>query len=285
MSVSELSGKHVGFIGCGNMGSCILRGMLAAGFPKDSAHVGEASSALRESIAAEFGVRVTENNAAVAKDSDVLILAIKPQVFAEVLPAIADVRKANGLIISVAAGVSCGALEEAFPGARVVRCMPNTPALLGAGASAVAKGTYASDEDIRVAKAIFDLVGITEVVKENLLEAVTGVSGSGPAYYFMIAEAFADAGVKAGLPRKTARMLAAQTMLGAAQMILETGEHPHELKDRVCSPGGTTIAGVYALMKGGMHTAMVDAAEASMNTATTLGQAIDTQLRDALKAK
>ena len=173
----------------------------------------------------------------------------------------------------MAAGVPIAALERRLgAGARIIRTMPNTPSLVGAGACALSRGEHASEEDLAVASRIFQAVGITTVVEENLLDAVTGLSGSGPAYIFLIIEALSDAGVKVGLPRYTALKLAAQTVLGSAQLLIETGAHPGQLKDQVTSPGGTAIAGLHTLEAGGLRTTLINAVEAATRRARELGE-------------
>jgi len=175
-------------------------------------------------------------------------------------------------VISIAAGVPIAALERMLgAGARIVRTMPNTPSLVGMGACALAAGERATAEDLEVASGIFQAVGITTVVEESLLDAVTGLSGSGPAYVFLVIEALSDAGVKVGLPRYTALKLAAQTVLGSAQMLIETGAHPGHLKDQVTSPGGTAIAGLATLEAGGLRTCLINAVEAATRRAKELG--------------
>jgi pyrroline-5-carboxylate reductase len=177
------------------------------------------------------------------------------------------------LVLSVAAGVPIAAMERKLgAGARIVRSMPNTPALVGQGAAAIAAGKHATGADLEVAKAIFDAVGLTVVTEEYLLDAVTGLSGSGPAYIFLIIEALSDAGVKVGLPRRTAQTLAAQTVAGSARLLIETGIHPGQLKDQVTSPGGTAIAGLHTLEAGGMRTTLINAVEAATGRARELGQ-------------
>ncbi len=186
---------------------------------------------------------------------------------------VAPVLDPHKLVISVAAGVPIAAMERRLgAGARIIRTMPNTPSLVGAGACALSRGEHASDEDLAVATRIFQAVGITTVVDENLLDAVTGLSGSGPAYIFLVIEALSDAGVKVGLPRYTAQKLAAQTVLGSAQLLIETGTHPGQLKDQVTSPGGTAIAGLHTLEAGGLRTTLINAVEAATRRAKELGE-------------
>jgi len=199
---------------------------------------------------------------------------VKPQAMQKVVAEIAPVVDHAKLVISVAAGVPIAALERQLgTGARIVRAMPNTPCLVGRGATAVSGGEHATPGDLQLAKKIFDSVGLTVVLDESALDAVTGLSGSGPAYIFLIIEALSDAGVKVGLSRHIALKLAAQTVLGSAHLLLETGEHPGTLKDQVTSPGGTAIAGLHTLEAGGLRTTLIDAVEAATRRARELGEA------------
>ncbi len=202
-----------------------------------------------------------------------VVLSIKPQIMDKVLREVGDGLRPGTLVISIAAGVDTARIEEAVPeGVRVVRAMPNTPALVGAGATAVSAGKHASAADLATARAMFDAVGITVVLDESHLDAVTGLSGSGPAYIFLILEALADAGVKVGLSRRNAQRLAAQTVMGSAKMLLETDEHPGQLKDMVTSPGGTAIAGLHTLEQGGLRTTLINAVETATKRSRELGR-------------
>jgi pyrroline-5-carboxylate reductase len=200
------------------------------------------------------------------------VLAVKPQIMARVLHEVRDQIPNDALVISVAAGVDIATLEQLLrPGARVVRSMPNTPALVGAAATAISPGAHATEDDMALAKFIFDAVGLTVVLDEGQLDAVTGLSGSGPAYIFLILEALADAGVKVGLSRRDAQRLAAQTVMGSAKLLLDTDEHPGKLKDMVTSPGGTAIAGLHTLEAGGLRTTLINAVESATLRARELG--------------
>jgi pyrroline-5-carboxylate reductase len=211
--------------------------------------------------------------------ADVVLLAVKPQVIDRVLDDIRPVLQPNTLIISIAAGVPIRSIEARLEnGARVVRAMPNTAAIVLAGATGIAPGAHATAEDITLTRAIFDLVGRTVVLDETLIDAVTGLSGSGPAYVFLMIEALADGGVKVGLHRDTALLLAAQTVYGSAKLLLETGEHPGRLKDMVTSPGGTAIAGLHTLEAGGLRRTLIDAVESATNRANELGEAMARKL-------
>jgi len=199
---------------------------------------------------------------------------VKPQILPAVLAEVAPALKPGALLISVAAGVPVAVIERLVPaGTRVVRTMPNTPALVGAGATAIAAGGHATAADLEVAKRLFDAVGMTVILDEEQLDAVTGLSGSGPAYVFLIIEALSDAGVKMGLSRYNALALAAQTVHGAAKLLIETGEHPGRLKDMVTSPGGTAIAGIATLEAGGLRTTLINAVEAATSRSRELGLA------------
>jgi pyrroline-5-carboxylate reductase len=198
---------------------------------------------------------------------------VKPQVIDTVLAEIAAAVDAKKLVISIAAGVTLARIEKALtPGSRAVRVMPNTPALVLAGAAAIAGGTGATSDDLGLAQSIFDSVGRSVIVEEKLMDAVTGLSGSGPAYVFLIIDALSDAGVKAGLPRQLALELAAQTVYGSAKMVLETKEHPGKLRDMVTSPGGTTIEGLHALEKGKLRATLMNAVEAATARSKELGK-------------
>lgn len=266
--------RTLAFLGTGSMAEALIRGLLHA----KTAQPGEIVATARRSeraaeIARAYGVRTTLDNLAAAREADVVMLSVKPQAMEKLLVQIAPAIDATKLVISVAAGVPIAALERKLgAGARIVRAMPNTPALVGRGACAIAAGEHATQEDLKVAAAIFEAVGIVTVVEEGLLDAVTGLSGSGPAYVFLVIEALSDAGVKVGLPRYTALKLAAQTVLGAAQLLIETQAHPGQLKDQVTSPGGTAIAGLHTLEAGGLRTTLINAVEAATRRARELGE-------------
>ncbi len=265
--------KKLGFIGAGNMGEALIRGLLAKSAASPSSIIASARRPERRAeLKRTFEIEVGDN-VAVAAAADVLLLCVKPQIMVHVLREIAGALKPDTLLISVAAGVPLAAIERRLHRpTRLVRAMPNTPALVGAGATAIAAGEHATAADLEDAKRIFDSVGITLVLEEAQLDAVTGLSGSGPAYMFLIIEALSDAGVKVGLARSAAQQLAAQTVLGSAKLLLETGEHPGLLKDRVTSPGGTAIAGLHTLEAGGLRTTLIDAVEAATARARELGE-------------
>jgi pyrroline-5-carboxylate reductase len=226
-------------------------------------------------LSGAFGVQTTTDNAALVKFSDVVVVAVKPQIVDRVLPVIRDNLKPGALVISIAAGVPSAVFEEGLaPNTKFVRSMPNTAAIALAGATAIAAGTHATEDDMQIATELFEAVGRCAVLDEALLDAVTGLSGSGPAYVMVIIEALADGGVKVGLGRDTALMLAAQTVYGAAKLQLESGEHPGRLKDMVTSPGGTAIAGLHTLESGGLRRTLIDAVEAAALRSQALGEAL-----------
>jgi len=224
----------------------------------------------------KLGAATTTSNADVVKAADLIIIAVKPDAVLSVLGEVGKELESNPkqlIVVSIAAGVTISTIESALPKATpVIRVMPNTPCMVREVAAALAKGSSATDEDLAAAKGLFDAVGTAVSLPESKLDAVTGLSGSGPAYGYIAIEALADGGVRMGLPRKEALLLAAQTMLGAAKMILETGEHPGLLKDKVCSPGGTTIAGVHQLELGGLRATLMNAVQASTNKSAELGK-------------
>jgi len=264
----------IGLLGAGKMGAALARGFIHAQLvgPKDIL-AGEPHESARKKFAEEVGAAVTKSNVDVARRALVLILAVKPDQVTEVLAELHGTFTAEHLLISIAAGVTLAKLEGGLPpGARVIRVMPNTPALVGAGASAFALGKSATAADSELAKKLLSAVGVALQVKESLLDAVTGLSGSGPAYVYQFIEALSDGGVAAGLPRDVATKLAAQTVLGAAKMVLETGQHPGALKDQVTSPAGTTIEGLHELEKGRMRAIVMSAVRAATEKSKKLGQ-------------
>jgi pyrroline-5-carboxylate reductase len=264
----------IGFLGAGKMATALARGFIQAELVglKDIV-AADPVDAARKHFTDEIGVMTTESNADLAKTANVLILAVKPDQCTGVLTGLRSKFTTNHLLISIAAGVTLAKLESALPpGARVIRVMPNTPALVGRAASAFALGKCATPADGELARRLLSAVGIAFQVKEPLLDAVTGLSGSGPAYVFQFIEALSDGGVAAGLPRDLATKLAAQTVLGAAKMVLETGQHPGALKDQVTSPGGTTIEGLHELEKGRMRAIVMSAVRAATEKSKKLGQ-------------
>ena len=256
----------VGFIGMGNMGFAILKGLLKKGTygPQDLLFTA-AHREKMEQVTVETGVPHASSNRECAESSQYLILAVKPQYFDEVFDDIREGLRPGQIVVSLAPGLTIKSLRERMGGqVRVVRAMPNTPALLGEGMTGVAYEAEAySEEEKAEIREIFTSCGKAELVEERQMDAVGCVSGCSPAFVYMFIEALADSGVKYGLPRKTAYEMAAQTVLGSAKMVLETGKHPGQLKDEVCSPGGTTIAGVSALEEWGLRNAVIKAADAS----------------------
>ena len=275
-----LKNKQVGFVGTGNMGEALIHGLLHGHVCRPEQIIcsdvrPERLKAIRE----KHGVRGTSHNTEVVKQSDIVILAVKPQIMKEVLEEIGKHLDLSKLIISIAAGVPLGAIEALVKRElKLIRVMPNICVSVREGVSAIAGGKHASKEDLSMAKAIFDSVGKSLFIEEYLLDAVTGLSGSGPAYIFLIIDAMADAGVKVGLSRSDALILASQTVLGAARMLMETGEHPGKLKDMVTSPGGTAIAGLHTLEAGGLRTTLINAVEVATERSKALGEMIKNNL-------
>jgi pyrroline-5-carboxylate reductase len=261
-----------GFIGAGKMATALIQGILRAGLSGIEAIVAsDPLESARKHLAAETGVTLFGENQPVVDQSDILVLAVKPQSMAQVLGEIRPLVGSRHLIVSIAAGISIARLVEGLGAERrIVRVMPNTPALLGEGASAYALGPSVSVDDESLVRAFLGSVGRSVLVPENLLDAVTGLSGSGPAFVYVMIEALSDGGVRMGLPRDIATMLAAQTVLGAARMVLETGLHPGILKDQVTSPGGTTIAGLQVLERAGVRGALIDTVEAATQRSAEL---------------
>ena len=251
--------KTIGFIGCGNMGRAMVEGIMKANLVDGDHMIVSNAHPERLSELSEIYDCYISDNESVAKNSDIVVLAIKPYLYKEVITSIKDIVKDDVIIINIAAGISTQDVVEMF-GRKVktVKAMPNTPAMVFEGAFALCSDNDFNADELEAAKAIYESIGIVELVPEHLIDAVCGLSGGGPAYAAMFIEAMADGGVKQGLPRATAYRLAAQTCLGTAKMILEKGIHPGELKDMVTSPGGTTIEGCEALEKGGMRAAVIE---------------------------
>jgi pyrroline-5-carboxylate reductase len=273
-----LRDKRIGIIGAGAMGGALCRGIVHAGAaPANRILVSDPHTAHVQKLQETLGVKVAESNSQVGKYTDIVILAVKPYMVAPVLDEIREsLRRDEGkplpLIISIAAGVHVAKLEahliEPLP---VVRAMPNTPAQVGQGACAYCRGTHADDAHLAQAAEIFKSVGTAVEVPEAWMDAVTALSGSGPAYVYLMIEALVDGGVKVGLPREVAHQLAAQTVLGAAQMVIETGMHPAQLRDMVTTPAGSTIEALAALEHSGLRAALIDAVERATNRSRALG--------------
>lgn len=262
----------LGFIGCGNMAQAMLKGILAKGlYDGSQVIVSRRNSLALEQIRTELSVETTTDNREVAEKADILFLAVKPFQFEQVITEIRDVVKKDVLIISIAAGQTTANIERLFgKDIKLVRTMPNTPALVLAGATGMCFNSHVSDEEKGQAVELFESFGVVAVVPESMIDVVIGVSGSSPAYVFMFIEAMADAAVADGMPRAQAYELAAQTVMGSAKMVLETGKHPGELKDMVCSPGGTTIEAVRVLEEKGMRSAVIEGQMACVKKAREL---------------
>lgn len=264
----------IGFLGAGKMATALARGFIRAGrVTARQVFASDPVPAARAAFGKQTGARIMTSNARVAESASVLILAVKPDQTSTVLQELQNSFTPRHLLISIAAGVTISRLEAALPArARVVRVMPNTPALVGASASGFALGKRATRSDGELTQRLFSAVGVAFPLKEPLLDAVTGLSGSGPAYVYQFIEALSDGGVAGGLPREVATRLAAQTALGAAKMVLETGAHPGTLKDMVTSPGGTTIEGLHELEKGKLRGTVISAVRAATEKSKNLGQ-------------
>jgi pyrroline-5-carboxylate reductase len=269
------SKRRIGFIGSGKMGAALIQGIVRAGLATAATvTASDVVAEAREKLRKESGIRVTDSNAEVVKSSDVVVLAIYPQVVLKVLPEIAALVTDEHLIVSIAAGITTKQMLDGLGAPRrVVRVMPNTPALVGAGAAGYCVAGNATEADAQFMSEFLGVVGRAWQVDERHLDAVTGLSGSGPAYVFTIIEALSDGGVRMGLPRHVATALAAQTVFGSAKMLLETGLHTGQLKDQVTSPGGTSIAGIHALERGGLRAALMNAVEAATQRSQELSRA------------
>ena len=270
-----LNNKKIGIIGTGNMGEALVSGLI---FSESSEAKNIICTDVRQNkldqIKNEYGVRTTTDNLKAVAESDIIVYAVKPQIIAAVLKETAPELDMSKLVISIAAGVPMAAIESCLnKDLRLIRVMPNIAASVKEAASAIAAGAHATQEDIDLAMAIFNSVGKSIFLKENyLMDAITGLSGSGPAYIFLIVDALADAGVKMGLSREEALFLSTQTVLGAAKLLMDTQEHPGQLKDKVTSPGGTAIAGLATLEEGGLRTTLIHAVEAATNRSQELGE-------------
>jgi len=266
-------GKKVGFLGGGNMGEALIRGLVKTGLiPPDHLFVTDVRLERLEELGRRYGLHTLSDNMLLVRRVDVVILAVKPQILASVLREVAAAVPGR-LMISIAAGVSTLAIRSHLPpGVRLIRTMPNTPALVLEGATAIAGADGLDPGDLETAQEIFSAVGKVVVLEEELMDAVTGLSGSGPAYLALVVEALADGGVRVGLDRQTAMTLAAQTVLGSARLLIETGTHPGQLKDMVTSPGGTAIAGIHTLEAGGLRRTLIDAVEHATQRSRELGR-------------
>ncbi len=265
---------RIGFIGGGNMGGAIIGGMISSGkYKAEDISVVDLFKENVERLISEYGIKNGENNKKIAGNSDILFLSVKPNVYAEVIKEIREDLKDGCIVVSIAAGQSINNVLELFGREiKIVRVMPNTPALVGEGMAAVCGNEAVSEKEVREITDIFNCFGIAEIVPEKMMDIVTAVSGSSPAFVYMFIEAMADAAVLGGMPRKQAYKFAAQTVLGSAKMVLDTGKHPGELKDMVCSPSGTTIEAVAELEKLGMRTAVIEAIRVCEKKSKVMGK-------------
>lgn len=253
--------KKIGFIGCGNMGQAMIKGIIGSKIvDKKSIIVSANSEKTLEKVKEEYGVTTTLDNKVVARESDYIILAIKPNLYEAILKEIKENIHGNTVVISIGAGISLGYLKEKLGDKiKYIRTMPNTPALVGEGMTAVSLGNGIKEEEMEDLLDIFKSFGKVEIIDESLMDGFTAIAGSSPAYIFILIEAMADAGVREGIPRHKAYKMAAQSVLGSAKMVLETGEHPGKLKDNVCSPGGATIDAVLSLEESGFRSSIMKA--------------------------
>lgn len=272
MADQSARAETVGIIGAGNMAGALIRGLIRTGFPAAKLRAFDKDGAKTAALAGELGITAAPTASEVVENSAVVLLGLKPGLIC----AVAEEHRslsANRLWISIAAGITTAKLERALGAeARVVRAMPNTPALISEGATAICGGKYATSDDLDLAQTLLCAVGMTVAVTESMMDAVTAVSGSGPAFVMLVIEAMTDGGVRAGLPRALAQALAAQTVRGAATLLQQTGKHPGELKDMVTSPGGTTIAGIEALEARGLRSAMIAGVMAAAARSRELGE-------------
>jgi len=269
-----LRDKTLAILGTGMMGGALARGLVSAGaMPSAGLRLFDTHSAKASALAAALGPGATAADSALSAvtGADLILIAVKPPMVAEVLSAISPALLPHQLVVSIAAGIRLAKMESLAPaGIPFVRTMPNTPCLVGCGATALCRGASATEEHLALAQSLFASVGLSVEVPERLLDAVTGLSGSGPAYVYLMIEALADGGVSEGLTRDTARLLAAQTVMGAAQMVLASDQHPAQLKDNVTTPGGTTIAALHVLERAGIRTALIDAVQAAADRSREL---------------
>jgi pyrroline-5-carboxylate reductase len=270
----SIKGQRIGFIGGGNMAEALVKGLVAANLvPPEAIFASDVKIERLRALDQQYGVQVLQDNVEVARLADIIVLAVKPQIMPPVLRQIAAAVTKKKLLISIAAGVSTTTIRAALgKEARLIRVMPNTPALVLEGVTAIAKAEGLEPGDLDMAGEIFSAVGRVVTLDEELMDAVTGLSGSGPAYVAVVIESLADGGVKMGLDRITAMTLATQTVLGAARLMIETGLHPGALKDMVSSPGGTSIAGIAALEEGGIRNTFIKAVERATLRSRELGR-------------
>jgi pyrroline-5-carboxylate reductase len=269
-----MKSRRIGMLGAGNMAGALIRGLLASkSVTAEQLFASDVRADHLKELEAQYGIKTFSDNLQLAAASNLVVLAVKPQVVDRVLDQMSTGFAPGTLLISIAAGVPIRSLEARLPEhVRVVRAMPNTAAIALAGATGIAPGSRATQDDIDVTQTLFAAIGRSVVLDESLIDAVTGLSGSGPAYVMVMIEALADGGVKVGLHRDTALLLAAQTVYGSAKLLLETGEHPGRLKDMVTSPGGTAIAGLHTLESGGLRRTLIDAVDSATKRAVELGE-------------
>ncbi len=267
-------GRKIGFVGAGNMGEALISGLIRAKFlSPEQVLVFDSDGERLQFIQKKYGVKKATNNQQIASQCDPILLCVKPQSMKEVIEEMADSLNASKLLISIAAGVPLYVIEAyARKPLRLIRVMPNIAVLVQEGASAIAPGNLSSEEDIQLTQSIFNCVGRSIIIHEPLMDAVTGLSGSGPAYIFLMIEALTDAGVLLGMTRSQAFTLATQTVKGAVKLLLETGEHPALLRERVTSPGGTTAQGLYKLEEGGLRKTLINAVIAATQRSKELGE-------------
>ncbi len=268
-----LENKRIGFIGGGAMCEAMIGGLLHKGLLKpEQITVNDVASSRLTLLQQQYAVKTTDSATKVAGESEILFLTVKPQVMATVLSNIGKVVPKKTIVVSIAAGIKIATMEKYLLGVPVIRVMPNTPVAVGEGMSAVARGTHADEKTAQLISEMFAAVGRSVVVEESMMDAVTGLSGSGPAFFFLMLDALSDAGVRVGFSRQNALLLSAQTMLGAAKMVLETGEHPGKLKDMVTSPGGTAITGVHMLETHSIRASLIEAVVAATARSRDMGK-------------
>ena len=268
----DTAGLRIAVLGAGKMGGILLQAFLRSGlFTADQIAATVAHGLRAEALTKQFGLAVTSDNCRAVEGADIVLLAVKPTQVVQLVREISSSLKSGAMVVSIAASVKTAAIEEAVGGsAAVIRAMPNTPAMLGAGITALCRGRFVGDEQLSLAQKIFETVGRTVVVDERHMDAVTGLSGSGPAFLYIILESLAEAGVNVGLPREIATQLAAQTAYGAAKMVLETGSHPALLKDEVTTPAGCTVDGILELEEGGLRVTLIKAVKRATERAREL---------------
>ncbi|WP_125154070.1 pyrroline-5-carboxylate reductase [Clostridium rectalis] len=266
--------KNIGFIGCGNMAQAMLSGIINSEIVGcKNVYVSDPDENKLIQIEDQYGVNINTNNEKIVENSDILVLAIKPNKHTEVINEIKKSVKENVVIVIIGAGITINYVENTFgKQIKVVRTMPNTPALVGEGMSAICASSLVTKEELNDVITIFKSFGKVEVIEEKLMNVVPAISGSSPAYVYMFIEALADGAVLDGIPRNKAYKMAAQAVLGSAKMVLETGEHPGSLKDKVCSPGGTTIEAVYSLEKNNFRGSVIEAMRMCTNKTIDMGQ-------------